>query len=80
MIEIVFGISTSTLSGIALLVLRHIVKKIDTSNRRQRLNSYRIEALVDASSKHFGNGEFRCTYENRLRERMSNDNFVYNHD
>lgn len=77
MVELVFTILASVLGAVMILLLKHIIKKIDVNNNRQRLTSYKMEAMVDATSQQFGNGEFRKNYDSILISKMRQDNFIY---
>jgi len=77
MIELLFGVAASILSAVAVGLLKHMVRKIDENNNRQRLTNYKMEAMVDATSQQFGNGDFRRNYDSILIQKMKEDNFIY---
>jgi len=75
--EVLLTVATTVLSAVALLVLKHITKKIDRSNNRGRLLNYKIDTLVDCTSEQFGNGDFKIKFSNTLEGKMKEDNFIY---
>ena len=75
--EVLLTVATTVLSTVALLVLKHIIKKIDRSNNRGRLLNYKIDTLVDCTSEQFGNGDFKIKFNNTLEGKMKEDNFIY---
>lgn len=77
MLELLMTIAATTLSGSAVMMLRHIIKKVDRGNNRQRLFNYKLDTLVDCTSQQFGNGAFKNSYDKSLNQRMREDNFIY---
>ena len=77
MIEVLLTVATTVLSSIALLVLKHITKKIDRSSNRGRLMNYKIDSLVECTSDQFGNGDFKNKFNDTLENKMKEDDFIY---
>lgn len=77
MVEMLLTIATTVLSGAALIVLKHIMKKIDRSSNRHRLMEYKHDALIDTLSTQYGNGKFKQTFQDNLNQLMKEDDFVY---
>jgi len=77
MIEILLTVATTVLSSVALLVLKHITKKIDRSSNRGRLMNYKIDSLVECTSDQFDNGDFKKNFDNTLKKKMKEDDFLY---
>lgn len=77
LIELLFSVAATLLGAIAIAILQHIVKKIDRANNRQRLTTYKIDALVETLSPEFGNGEFGKRFERNIQRKMDEDDFIY---
>ena len=54
-----------------------LVKLLTQIKRGNKYQSFQIDALVDVTSKQFGNGEFRKRYDNHLKDKMEKHNFIY---
>lgn len=54
-----------------------VIRKIHQIHKGNKYQSMQIESFVEATSKQFGNGEFRDRYHGLLKERMEKYNFIY---
>ena len=75
--EFLFSIAATILGAVAVMILRHVSKKMDRQNNRQRLMNYKIDTLAECTSEQFGNGSFQKKYDAKLISKMKEDDFVY---
>jgi hypothetical protein len=54
-----------------------VIRKIGQIHKGNKYQSMQIEAFVEATSKQFGNGEFRDHYHALLKDKMEKYNFIY---
>lgn len=68
-------VSIIQLVGVPLFLwVISLLRRIKRGNKYQ---SMQIDAFVEATSKQFGNGEFRDRYSNLLEEKMKKEKFIY---
>jgi len=54
-----------------------VIALLNRIKRGNKYQSMQIEAFVEATSKQFGNGEFRDRYDKLLEQKMEKEKFIY---
>lgn len=54
-----------------------VIRKISQIHKGNKYQSMQIDSFVEATSKQFGNGEFKDRYKGLLKDKMEKYNFIY---
>ena len=70
-------IFVAIVNGIGIPIIAWGMRKLTQVHRGNKYGSMQIDTLVDVTSKQFGNGDFRKSYDDKLKEKMEKHNFIY---
>lgn len=65
------------INGIGIPVIIWGARKLTQIHRGNKYSAFQVDTLVDVTSKQFGNGAFRKSYDTGLKEKMEKHNFIY---